>query len=116
MSTNVVNINQKESRAFYSTPRWIKLRKRVMRKWLSAKKACPYCGEPIDRRQRLIVDHIYNRKQFPDMAYREDNLQVVHHACNTQKYYKHEQRIEDKPQRDVEPVGDDGFPIDSEWS
>lgn len=80
---------------------------------MAAKKACPYCGKPIDRRQRLIVDHIHNRKQFPDLAHREDNLQVVHHACNTQKYYKHEQQ----PQRDVDEVGEDGFPIgDNDWS
>jgi 5-methylcytosine-specific restriction endonuclease McrA len=51
----------------------------------------------------VVVDHINNRKQFPHLALELSNLCVVHHACNTKKYYDLEANAR-------EAVGIDGFP------
>lgn len=94
---------------FYSTPEWRRLRNRVKQKWFKNRLACFYCGEPFMKGDKTIVDHRLNRKKHPEMAMVESNLVVVHHACNTRKYHKVESR-------DIPETGEDGFPINSDWS
>jgi len=75
---------------FYHTDKWLWLRKKVKARWKREGHPCGYCGESLDWSAVVIVDHIHNRKKFPDLALVEDNLQVVHHGCNTRKAAHHE--------------------------
>ena len=89
---------------FYNDAKWHRVRNRVRKRWRIDNRPCGYCGEPIDWSARPIVDHIINRKERPDLAYDDNNLQVVHHACNTRKGHWVENN-------DKQRIGIDGFPI-----
>ena len=93
---------------FYSTKEWHKLRSKTKAIWKREALPCGYCKMPIDWTQRPIVDHILNRKHYPDAALSPSNLQVVHHECNTKKYAYEESNTKTA-------VGSDGFPVGSEW-
>jgi len=95
-----------ESRVFYSSAQWKRLAKQVKTAWLRHSMPCGYCKGPINRGERVIVDHVINRKQRPDLAFSLYNLQLVHHACNSKKYQFEETNA--KPE-----IGYDGFP--DEW-
>jgi 5-methylcytosine-specific restriction endonuclease McrA len=72
---------------FYKTNTWYKARSKTKAKWQRENKPCYYCQEPLDWESpySVIVDHIKNRKQYPELALHPANLCVVHHACNTKK-------------------------------
>jgi 5-methylcytosine-specific restriction endonuclease McrA len=90
---------------FYAQTKWIKLRNSVKKEWRSAGLVCAVCGQPLQWgvRGAVVVDHILNRKQYPDRAYDRANLQCVCHGCNTRK--AHHVELNDK-----EPIGEDGLP------
>jgi hypothetical protein len=93
---------------FYNTKDWWKLRAKVKKSWRVNGKPCHYCGKPLDWHSKhgVVVDHIINRRQRPDLALDINNLCCVHggkEACNTKKYYNEESN--DKPEIDA-----DGFP------
>ncbi len=95
---------------FYSTPEWHKLRAQTRARWKRAGLPCAYCGEPLTwERGQTVVDHIKNRKQYPNLAHEPSNLQVVHHGCNTRKaaHVENTNKVE---------IGADGFPVNSEWT
>ena len=95
---------------FYSQREWHKLRSKTKAIWKREQLPCGYCRLPIDWSvDKVVVDHILNRKQHPDRALDGRNLQVVHHACNTKKaaYFENNTKIE---------VRADGFPVGSDWS
>ena len=94
---------------FYSQKEWHKLRSKMKAKWKRENLPCAYCKKPLDWTQRPIVDHILNRKQHPERALDESNLQVVHHQCNSKKYAYEENTSKT-------PVNLNGFPEGSDWS
>jgi len=82
----------------------MKLRNTVRAIWKRENRPCAYCNQTIDWTTRnAVVDHIKNRRQYPELAYELSNLVVMHRACNTKKYYN-EERNDDRPQ-----VGYDGL-------
>jgi 5-methylcytosine-specific restriction endonuclease McrA len=91
---------------FYKTATWYKLRSKVTASWKAKGLPCPYCNSPIDWtvKRGHIVDHIKNRKQYPELALDPSNLQVVHYACNTRKaaFIENNNRVE---------IGVDGYPV-----
>jgi len=90
---------------FYSSKAWKEISAKVRKHWRATGKPCGYCGLPIERGQRTIVDHIVNRRQAPHLALAPSNLQLVHHACNSKKA----SFIENNTKK---PVGYDGLPDD----
>ena len=96
--------------SFYKQAKWVKLRNKVRQHWYANGLPCSYCGEAIDWSIKggNIVDHIKNRKQYPHLAYELSNLCVVHHKCNTLKYYQDE--ASDKQRTNLS-----GFPEGSAW-
>ena len=100
-----------QGREFYKTKSWQQARGRVIRYWKENGLRCGYCGQPIVwGTDKVVVDHIINRRARPDLALDLGNLQCVHGSCNTSKYYRSELRA------DTGTVGDDGFIEGSEWS
>lgn len=93
---------------FYSRSDWKLVSSKVRKSWLAMNKPCAYCGESLVG-QRVVVDHILNRTQRPDLALDPTNLQVLHRKCNSVKYYHVE--INDKVETTY-----DGYPKDSEWT
>lgn len=59
-----------------------------------------------------IVDHIRPRKQFPHLALNPLNLRVLCTTCDNRRHVDkmHPEYLE------VVPLGEDGYPINSEWS
>ena len=105
-------LDSKPSRqdGFYNTKDWWKLRAKVKKSWRVNGKPCHYCGKPLDWHSKhgVIVDHIINRRDRPDLAMETSNLACVCHACNTKKYYQQETGAGNA-------VGEDGLPIDGSW-
>ena len=93
---------------FYSTPEWRKLRAKVRTKWVRDQRPCPWCGKPIQRGEKTIVDHHLPRKDRPDLALVEANLVLLHHVC-------HSRKTQHVDYNDKTAVGLDGFPEDGEW-
>jgi 5-methylcytosine-specific restriction endonuclease McrA len=56
--------------------------------------------------QRLIVDHIRSLKERPDLALSPQNLQLLHHSCNSRKAAWTEKANDTRIR-----VGTDGFPV-----
>ncbi len=99
--------SRKRTDPFYSDRSWHKLRSKVKSQWKRSGRPCGICGKPLDWHAKPIVDHIQPRTTHPHLAHDIENLQVVHHACNTRKSAWHENS--NKPM-----IGPDGYPIDSE--
>ena len=98
---------------FYNTLGWHKLRSKTLARWRSLGLPCGFCGQPLGFgiKGAVVVDHIKNRRQHPELALEVTNVQCVHGgpmACNTKKYFYQEsnKRIE---------VNASGFPTGSEW-
>jgi hypothetical protein len=68
--------------SFYDRPEWRDLRYRVIRKQ-GAK--CVACGVTRETGAVLHVDHIRPVSIYPELALREDNLQVLCRDCNLGK-------------------------------
>ena len=95
---------------FYSTKEWHKLRSKTKAVWKRDGLCCGYCNKQIDWCvDKVVVDHVLNRRQHPDLALDHTNLQVVHHRCNTKKaaYVENNNRV---------ATNDEGYPVGSEWS
>jgi len=90
---------------FYSTKGWHKLRAKTMAVWRASGKPCHFCNQPFNwgAKHEVIVDHVLNRRQYPDRALDPSNLVCTHHGCNTRKaaWVEHS----DKP-----AIGLDGLP------
>ena len=93
------------SDGFYKDIKWIKLRSKVRAQWKREGKPCAYCGHDLDHDEKgsVTVDHIINRRQRPDLAYEQSNLQVVHSTCNTKKASYVENNTKTR-------INDDGYP------
>ena len=98
-----------DNKDFYSSPEWRKLRVKVRTKWLRDGKPCGMCRQVFGLRDRTIVDHIVPRKAAPHLALAEANLQLLHWSCHNTKTHRHE-RLQ------LQQIGLDGMPEDSEWS
>lgn len=72
---------------WYASKEWFKLRAKTRAAWKALAKPCAVCREPLQWHlpHGVIVDHIQNKKQRPDLAYEPANLQCVCHGCNTRK-------------------------------
>lgn len=71
---------------FYSTKEWKKLRGKVKARWKWKGWPCGICGKDIDwSRDKTIADHIKPRRDAPHLELVLENIQMVHHACNTRK-------------------------------
>jgi 5-methylcytosine-specific restriction endonuclease McrA len=87
---------------FYKTNRWKELVRFMNKNWQARNLPCAWCGQPITRRDKTIVDHINPRHTHPNLQWVISNLQVVHHRCNTIK------GIADRKQ--ITPTEESGFP------
>jgi 5-methylcytosine-specific restriction endonuclease McrA len=87
---------------FYKSKRWKDLVRFMNKNWQARMLPCGWCGEPIGKRDRTIVDHIHPRHTHPQLQWSISNLQVLHHRCNTLK------GIADR--KEITPTGEDGFP------
>lgn len=81
-------------KSFYDRRDWIELRYRVLRKygW-----KCMACGATKASGAQIHVDHIKPIKLFPDLALREDNLQVLCKPCNFGKSASYMDDFRPKP-------------------
>lgn len=70
--------------AFLQSPEWKALRLSVIAKYGGK---CMCCGATPKR--GINVDHIKCRRDFPQLALEEDNLQVLCSTCNKRKGNKH---------------------------
>lgn len=70
---------------FYGQQAWRKLAAKRKAQWRKQGLPCGYCGEPLDWNARPIADHIKPRHTHPHLALAPENVQIVHHACNTLK-------------------------------
>lgn len=97
---------------FYSTPQWRQLRAKVKKSWRLSGAPCHYCGGRLNWKipRGTIVDHVIPRRKRPDLALVVSNLVVVCHPCNSKK------AAWDEKERDIPEIGEDGFPVGSEWS
>ena len=86
---------------FYGSKAWQKLRARMQNK----AKACALCGKLFAPGEMKLVDHIKPRKQYPNLALTESNLQVVHHGCHNSAKAHMEKG------RNVPLTGADGWPV-----
>lgn len=73
--------------SWYASKEWAKARAKTKSAWKAANRACGVCHQPLEWtvKHAVIVDHILNRRQRPDLAYESTNLQCVCHGCNTRK-------------------------------
>ncbi len=90
--------------AFYTTRDWHKLRSRTKALWKRNGWPCGVCGEALDWTSRVTVDHIKERKEYPELAYEPTNLQCTCHPCNTRKSAARRQR--NRPE-----IGPDGYAL-----
>lgn len=97
---------------FYNRKEWWFLRNKITAYWKRNRLPCSWCGEPIDwgAKKSWAVDHIKNRRDYPELALEPSNLTVVHQACNARKY------VAEEKQGGRPLIGPDGFPVDSDWS
>jgi hypothetical protein len=65
--------------AFLLSYEWRALRMRVLKRFGAR---CQCCGATAKDGVRIHVDHIKPRRQFPELALVESNLQVLCEACN----------------------------------
>ena len=97
----------------YKHPKWEKLRLKVLRRdnW-----TCKFCGQLCLGKKRNghspTVDHIKSVKDHPDLAFDPRNMQVLCKPCDNKKHAEKGR----KDGVDIQPVGEDGFPLNSEWS
>ena len=94
---------------FYRSKEWVKIRNKVRTKWQRDGKPCPICSRPIVLGERTIVDHTVPRKVAPHRAFDESNLVLCHHSCHNTKTHRHDKL-------NVQAIGNDGMPKDSEWA
>ena len=90
---------------FYQSSEWKLLRKQVRANWKRTGKGCGVCGQRIKWNERPVVDHIQNRRKYPELALHIHNLQMVCHPCNSKKAAWSELST-------VTPTNLDGFPSD----
>jgi len=90
---------------FYGSAQWKALRAKVLFMWRRDNKPCAYCGEVMGQNQRVIVDHVINRKRRPDLSLVVSNLCVVHFQCNAKKY--HHVEVNDKKDIDINGLPED---------
>lgn len=69
---------------FLQTPEWKAVRDKTVSKYGGK---CMCCGSTPKR--GINVDHIKSRRDFPDLALDENNLQVLCGPCNKRKGNKH---------------------------
>lgn len=70
---------------FYDSPAWLDVRYRVLQK---SNGSCRLCGCRATTDNPLHVDHIKPRSLHPELAFAENNLQVLCKACNLGKSNK----------------------------
>ena len=100
---------------FYKSKEWYKLRARVIAAWQQHDLPCSYCGQAIawgHPSGKAIVDHIIPRRDRPDLELDPANLTVLHHSCHTRKTVRRDYN----KGVESEPVGNDGFPLNGDWS
>lgn len=95
----------------YNSKDWEKLRKQAL---VRDGYLCQFCGALCLGKKRNgispTVDHIQPVKDRPDLAYDLGNLRVLCKSCDNQRHSEKGRGYE------VTPIGEDGYPIDSEWS
>ena len=95
----------------YQSTEWDKLRRQALRR---DDYTCQFCGQKVLGKKinghSPIVDHIETVKSRPDLAMHLGNLRVLCRSCDNKRHSEKGRGFE------VEPVGEDGFPLNSEWS
>ncbi|UWR04737.1 HNH endonuclease [Ruegeria conchae] len=93
---------------FYSSKAWRKVRALVRKR---DRQCCTKCGVSVRARGSGLVDHIKDRKQYPQLALFPPNLRTLCWSCHNAR---HADLRTGRPERPV--IGADGFPIGSAWS
>ena len=72
--------------SFLESKEWKSLRREVVKVY---GRRCMKCGTTPKNPRHTHVDHIKNRREFPDLALDFNNLQVLCCRCNKHKGNKH---------------------------
>lgn len=67
---------------FYQRPEWLRIRYRILRKYGFK---CMICNRGKEQGAVIHVDHIKPKAHFPELAFCEENLQVLCAECNLGK-------------------------------
>lgn len=73
------------------TKGWLKFRREYLKSHPANHEGyyeCALCGKWVHE-SVVELDHIQNRSLRPDLRYIEDNIQLVHSTCNTNKKLYH---------------------------
>lgn len=82
--------------SFYDRPEWKRMRYKMIRKYGGK---CMACGRGSGHGVIIQVDHIQPKSIYPELALREDNLQVLCKECNMGKSNKFADDYRPKPER-----------------
>ncbi len=93
---------------FYWSKDWFKVRAKVLKR---DGYKCQRCGIDVKGKGNAHVDHIQNRKQFPELALEMSNLWTLCPPCHSKFTHSFESNLSK-----TVPIGLDGYPVDSEWS
>ena len=92
---------------FYSSPKWVSLRKSIL---IRDGYKCSFCNF-VGLSKDLQVDHIIPRqtKGGKLVEYSPMNLRTLCRKCHTGLTFGFKAKV-------IPQIGPDGFPIDSEWN
>jgi 5-methylcytosine-specific restriction endonuclease McrA len=90
---------------FYQSQSWHKARAVALKRARLVNAPCGICGGVLDYKAKrgVLIDHKIARKKRPDLSFDQDNLQPVHHRCNSRK----RDWVDNS---DIKPTNFNGFP------
>ena len=95
---------------FYQSRAWYRIRTKVL---IRDKYTCVNCGVSVRGKGMARVDHIRPRKYYPELALHIRNLRLICVLCDNARHSRDRAGAHGL---EADPIGLDGFPIDSDWS
>lgn len=77
---------QEERDAFYNSSKWRNFRLKILKRDNYECLHCKARGLVTTTDKRLIVDHIKELKDYPELALDPDNLRTLCHACHEKRH------------------------------
>ena len=97
---------------FYKSKEWHRVRQKAL---IRDHFSCVNCGTDVRAKGASRVDHIRPRKKYPDLALASAQAFVPCASLATTLAHAHD-RHSVGGGKEVTPVGDDGFPVGTDWS
>lgn len=91
---------------FYNSEEWRRVRRQVLHR---DNHTCVQCGKKADRMQ---VDHIYSRKDYPQFALQVTNLRTLCPTCHAHQATSFGRKADYK-ERPI--INYNGYPEGTEW-